>query len=497
MIHWNDPAVVLSALHLTTFGLCILLGILLWEVVTNLRLDWALLRRRQRFTASYIPYSISRMMGITALLAGIVVTSAGDNIDCMGPGSSRLRVYSHAVGGWDIALADNRRLRAKQMGRPNDDPAAPRRMMLKDDAELTKMRFARAPPPLAACVELPGNQGRSVAVAMGLVAFDFLCLSLFILILRRGGPSGGGVWKLLYHQGVVWFIFIAVMHTVGLTLLILDLNQPIDVLSQLISGLTTFGLCILLGALLWETITGLWLDWALVTRRQRFSAAYIPYAISRVLGVVSLVASITATTAEEGIDCSGWALTTYACAYLATLAADAISLLRTVAISGKNKWVLRTIVSYYVGMCAFMLYELTRMRFAGAPDPVDACVALSDEVLSIPVALILVVYDALCLSISMAFLRRGSPGHGLWKLLYQQGFVWFISIAVTHSVGMTFIVLNLNQPITELSQATSMTVIIICATRMHRGLMKYHTPCSSCLLHSFPEMKPPAFDAYP
>ena len=35
------------------------------------------------------------------------------------------------------------------------------------------------------------------------------------------------------------------------------------------------------------------------------------------------------------------------------------------------------------------------MRFAWAPDPVNACVDLSGEVLSVPVALILVVYDAL------------------------------------------------------------------------------------------------------
>lgn len=121
--------------------------------------------------------------------------------------------------------------------------------------------------------------------------------------------------------------------------------------------LTTFGLCILLGALVWETITGLRLDWALVTGKHRFSAAYVPYAASRVLGVASLVASITASTsAQEKINCSAWALTTYICAYLAILAADAISLLRTVAISGQNKWVVRITASYYVGMSVFMLY---------------------------------------------------------------------------------------------------------------------------------------------
>lgn len=257
-------------------------------------------------------------------------------------------------------------------------------------------------------------------------------------------------------------------------------TEPAVVLSTL--QLTEFALCVLLGVLVWEVVTSLRLDWATVAGKRRFSAAYIPYAVARVAGIASLLATVVVARAEEGIDCSAWSRAAYICAYIGTMSADGISLLRTLAVSSYDKWAVGAMSSFYAGMGALMIYEHTKMKFARAPSPLGTCVGLpGNQARNVAVALSLVAFDFLSLSLFMVMLRRGGTARqGLWKLLYHQGVVWFISIAVTHITGMTLLILDLNQPISVLSQMITTTVIVICATRMHRGLTDYFTKCSHC-----------------
>ncbi|EJD47798.1 hypothetical protein AURDEDRAFT_113388 [Auricularia subglabra TFB-10046 SS5] len=231
-------------------------------------------------------------------------------------------------------------------------------------------------------------------------------------------------------------------------------------------------LFIQLGFLVWEFIATLPFDFSFLARARPFTWSYLIYHSTRIAAVASLVCGVKKVAWLSEVDCTTWGYGAFVLGYTALGLAAALLLQRTIAICGLRRWFFALTVSWYTTNIAVWFYEVSKMSFYWVPG-LNVCATntgVSTNLINISLA---AAFDTLCLVSIVVTLRRGVPGRSLWRLLHQQGVLWFIIVVFGHAISITFLLVDLNQPITEMCLMFSMLNNVICATRMYRGLIQF------------------------
>ncbi|KAH7108511.1 hypothetical protein BKA62DRAFT_24336 [Auriculariales sp. MPI-PUGE-AT-0066] len=228
--------------------------------------------------------------------------------------------------------------------------------------------------------------------------------------------------------------------------------------------------CIAFGVYLWEFLSSLPFDWAHFSGKIKFRLPLIPYMIARYVLLLALIAGLRVINVFEPIDCQAWNHIVYATAHLCIAMASLLLVLRVVAITERNRYVMAFLGTFYLANCGMLLHGVIVAQSIYFP-PLYACAALN-TVASRANMWVALSFDTSCTGILMYSLLR-TPGGGFWKFLVQQGVIYFLITTGCYLICVIFLMLDLNDALNELPQTIALTSMVICATRMYRDLAQY------------------------
>ncbi|EJD39242.1 hypothetical protein AURDEDRAFT_187418 [Auricularia subglabra TFB-10046 SS5] len=222
--------------------------------------------------------------------------------------------------------------------------------------------------------------------------------------------------------------------------------------------------------IIWEILLALPFDVAVVSRRQ-LSVSGVMYWLARPSMLVVLIPGICVRTSRMRLDCTPWGYAIYVSGYINQTCTSGLLLLRVVALSRDNKWIRSTLIAYYLCNIVLFVYELSQMRFIWS-ETIGAC-TLESQKMNLICTVVIALFEFLCLGCLIYLLRRGIRGKGMWEFLHRQGLLWFASVTFAHTCSMTMLALNLNDPLSEMGQGSSIVTSTVCATRMYSDLMEF------------------------
>ncbi|KZV62232.1 hypothetical protein PENSPDRAFT_758848 [Peniophora sp. CONT] len=270
-IDWNSPSAFAAEYSAFIKQQYILCGLYIWELILGFGFDWELLKRKDRrpwsslakwcyFGCRYVP-----MMTLATLFVGFRApsgvsaspTSCRPNIDFSSVGRAIARLvlafilspvsyaYPHdkawticvyAIGfsaiGFSSALIA---IRANALWNRSKFMAGASitALSLQASGWIYRKIFSIAEGFWSATTSgCAGGevQKNRVYITITFLVDIFLLVSMFLGLTKRRGSrtSGTGLWRILWHQGLIWIALATIAHVPTLTLLYLNLNQIMD-----------------------------------------------------------------------------------------------------------------------------------------------------------------------------------------------------------------------------------------------------------------------------
>ncbi|KAH7043890.1 hypothetical protein BKA62DRAFT_739828 [Auriculariales sp. MPI-PUGE-AT-0066] len=228
---------------------------------------------------------------------------------------------------------------------------------------------------------------------------------------------------------------------------------------------------LVIGAYLWEYLLTLDFDWSIIRRRRKLNLGIILYLLPRYATLFVAFVAIRLTNAFKEIDCTAWNYVQHGSAYVAVSLASALLYARVWALSDGHPLVVYGIGFLYVGNWAMVIYG-TYFSYGQYVPQMYICAAVNLEPHRWN-ALYQLVFDLACLGTMLLVLIRMHHGGSLWRLLVQQGILYFVAICLVYILHLTFLSLHLNHAVAQMPSALRVIVTCVAATRMQRGLIEF------------------------
>lgn len=229
----------------------------------------------------------------------------------------------------------------------------------------------------------------------------------------------------------------------------------------------TLVVCCAFGVYIWEVLISLNFDIEHFTGKRPIRWTFIAYLLTRYLLLLGLIAGIRVTNVLSPIDCVIWNRLVYSCAHGCFAFASLLLLLRVIAISENNKYIIGFLGLFYAINLGLLVHGVTLAHSIYVPT-LFLCGATNTVASRVNVWTSF-GFDLACLFIMLYMLLR-QPGGGFWRFLVNQGFVYFLVATASYLLPSIFLIFNLNDAMNELPQTVSLTTMVICATRMYRQL---------------------------
>jgi hypothetical protein len=189
-------------------------------------------------------------------------------------------------------------------------------------------------------------------------------------------------------------------------------------------------------------------DWAIITRKRPWRHTMILYFLCKYTMFFAIIGMLIALNTTTKIDCQ--ALYTFNQFFGSSAIGTASTLLmfRTIAIWNKNWFVMIPLILISLGHWSILMYSVTSVHSAFVPE-LKTCVVLSTGNQHKNLALNLVYLytmfvDLTVLVISTIGLLLTPGRSSLWKLLFKDGIIFFITAFIANALAATVLLLDLN-----------------------------------------------------
>lgn len=231
MVNWSDPVVMGKQAQAFAQILLVMLGVYCWEVLNTLQFDYKILTKWREFKWPMAVYFICRYSILIGVIMLVVANNLTHELNCqvfytiiqlfgnvtIGTASALLMLRAIAIwsrknyilfgllfialGHWSILFLGVISVRAKWNATAN------------------------------VCV-VTGTSTTLLRLIYGYtMAFDFTVLAVSTAgLLRSGGRQGSDLWKLLFRDGIVYFLVAFIGNAVAAVFTILHLNAVMDIL---------------------------------------------------------------------------------------------------------------------------------------------------------------------------------------------------------------------------------------------------------------------------
>ncbi|EJD34568.1 hypothetical protein AURDEDRAFT_176401 [Auricularia subglabra TFB-10046 SS5] len=230
------------------------------------------------------------------------------------------------------------------------------------------------------------------------------------------------------------------------------------------------------GIYLCEFLATLGFDISFVRGKRPLNVAAVFYLLARYATLAALVIGIRICNAlTPDINCVTWNYVLHACAYGCVAFTSALLYIRVVALSGRNTFVKVFLGLFYIAYWVFVVLGIYMSEAVYVPQ-LFLCAATNLRAHTLN-TLVQFAFDFTCLCLMMFYLARGDRrGGSLWMFLVQQGVVYFACITAGYLFASVFLLLNLNDAVSQAPNVFALLINAVCATRMQRGLAEFYEP---------------------
>ncbi|KAF8580397.1 hypothetical protein K439DRAFT_1662805 [Ramaria rubella] len=229
MTNWNDPATVQHQSVIFGNVIHFVTGVYAWEIAVNIRFDWSIISGKRRFRWPMVLYFACRYLMLFALVGILIALNATSELNCQA-----LYTFNQFAGNAAIGLASTL-------------------FMLRTIAVWHRSYYATVPLVIIClgqwAILLRGMTqviavwnpiaNQCVVTASGktfldLIYFYTMSFDLTVLILTSIGlylsPARFSLWKLLFSDGIIFFIVATVSNTFPAVFIALNLNAVMNIM---------------------------------------------------------------------------------------------------------------------------------------------------------------------------------------------------------------------------------------------------------------------------
>ncbi|KAK0468117.1 uncharacterized protein EV420DRAFT_1635375 [Desarmillaria tabescens] len=232
MVNWSDPAeiakdsLVFQRLIFAIFGVC------LWELFTTCGFEWSLITRRLFFF-------LSRYCILFAFIGLIISLSVTTRINC-----NALYTFNGWAGNMTILCASTSlMLRTMALWERRKSVVIPLSLLCAAHwGLLYRTMFivhAAWEDTASACVVVQTNPGILNVTFFFTMGFDFVILCFTAVALISKHTARTDLWKLLFNDGLVYFLVTFSCNCIPAVLNILNLNTPMNVIATVPAALVS------------------------------------------------------------------------------------------------------------------------------------------------------------------------------------------------------------------------------------------------------------------
>lgn len=233
MVNWSDPQELARDTDVFDKLIFALFGINVWEIFTTWDFEWSLLTGRRKFRWPLIFFFLSRYCIILSFIGLVVSMSVRSEVNCKGlytfnswAGNMTLLSSSTSLMLRTIALWERKLSIMVFLGV----------LCLAHWAILWRGMFiveAAWDEPSGSCIVTQTNPGLLNVTFFYTIAFDFTVLIFTFVALTHKHSARTDLWKLLFQDGLVYFLLTFSANCIPAVLNVLDLNSPMNVIGTI------------------------------------------------------------------------------------------------------------------------------------------------------------------------------------------------------------------------------------------------------------------------
>lgn len=231
MVNWSDPQTIAAQAQAFVQVLLVLLGLYAWEVLNTLKFDHNLLVKWRDFKWPMAVYFICRYSLLVALIMLNVANSVTYKLNCqvlytiiqllgnIGIGTASALLMLRAIAIWSRNLYITLGMLAIALGH-------------WAILFLGVISVRAAWNPAGNMCIVTGTSTTLLRLVYGYtMSFDLMVLVISTTgLLRTGGRQSSDLWKLLFRDGIVYFIVAFIGNAVAAVFTILHLNAAMDIM---------------------------------------------------------------------------------------------------------------------------------------------------------------------------------------------------------------------------------------------------------------------------
>ncbi|KAI0064917.1 hypothetical protein BV25DRAFT_1914069 [Artomyces pyxidatus] len=231
MVNWNDP-VILARTYFDFIKLeHTLAGVYIWEYVTTLNYEWDFFARKRKWLWTVSIYSFCRLCCLLFTVVNLVGMNVTAPINC-----EAWIVFSLLFA--DLALVSASSLivlRIAAIWERNIPVVALATSVWSVNVAFWLRDVIRSrsvwDPTSGGCIDLYTQRGQPLSI----VTFSTDAVLLIIMLvglLVKGDAARFGIWRMLYHQGLLWLVLAMVAELPTIILLFKNINDPWNLMFQ-------------------------------------------------------------------------------------------------------------------------------------------------------------------------------------------------------------------------------------------------------------------------
>lgn len=244
MVDWKDPVEIARAADAFQKIIFAFFGLYVWELFMTFDFEWSLLTRKRRFHWPLIFFFLCRYCMLFAFVGLLISISALTPINCRA-----LYTFNSWTGNMAILCASTC-LMLRTIALWERKPMVIIILGLMCTAHWVLLYrgmfvvIAEWNTEAKTCVVVETNTLYLNITFFFTMAFDFAILAFTtIALLGRSSPKTG-LWKMLFHDGLVYFLISFTMNSIPAVLNILDLNTPMNVIATVpAASITSIAAC--------------------------------------------------------------------------------------------------------------------------------------------------------------------------------------------------------------------------------------------------------------
>ncbi|KAI9454273.1 hypothetical protein F5148DRAFT_1230294 [Russula earlei] len=237
------------------------------------------------------------------------------------------------------------------------------------------------------------------------------------------------------------------------------------------------------GIYIWEFFTTLKFEWEFLTRKRDFKWTLVLYSTARILALGSVISNLIELNTNHSINCQLWIVLDLIIVYASFACGSVLMAIRVIMIWNRNLIVTILTAGMTLTNIGFLIHGVATVYASWAAVVLTCTLKNADQSRANITTTMATDIGQLILMI-IGLWRCRQTEKDIVKFLYDQGLIWLVVATVAQIPTTVFIYLNLNDVWDVMFQLFSFYAMIICSTRMYRGLLNsdmeiQHNPSES------------------